>query len=131
MKNKGQSIVEVLFAVAVVGLVLTGVVTLVIKSININTKSLSRESAVKVANIVMEDLVAKQRNDPLLFWSLQDVSDQKIDGFENYTYFVDFSEVNSIGNCGVDRTSCANVEITVTWPGETTGEVKFSRFFRR
>lgn len=131
MKKMGQSVIEVIFAVAVVGIVLTGVVTLIIKSININTKSLSREKAVKMANLVMEELVAKQRGEPSDFWSLTDVSDQSLAGFDSYTYSVDFTNITSGGNCGVGRTNCAQVEVTVNWPGETTGEVSFSRFFRR
>lgn len=131
IKNKGQSLVEVIFGIGVVGLVLTGVVTLVIKSISVNTESYGRDKAVKLANVVVEELIASEKNDPQSFWSLTDVSNQTMTGFEGYSYSIDFVEETGGAYCSLPRVNCAFAEIEVNWPGETTGQVNFTRFFRR
>ena len=135
-KNKkifGQGMIEVVFAVGVIGLVLTGVVSLVIKSVNSNSKTMTRDKAVELANIVMEDLVAKQKNDPAGFWSLTDISSPTPwPDFDNrYSYEIDFTEDSTNGSCASVRVDCATADVTVRWQAETSKSVTFSRFFRR
>jgi len=131
-KAIGQSIIEVVFAVGVIGLVLTGVIALVIKSVNSNRKTMTRDKAVELANIVMEDLVAKQKNEPTNFWNLTDVSTTVWPDFDDrYTYEVDFTRDETSGSCSSVRANCVQVDVTVRWQAETSKSVTFSRFFRR
>lgn len=131
-KTIGQSIIEVVFAVGVIGLVLTGVISLVVKSVNSNSKTMTRDKAVELANIVMEDLVAKQKNDPATFWNLTNVSSQAWPNFDNrYTYEVNFTRKSIGGSCSAIRVNCTQVDVTVSWTAETSQSITFSRFFRR
>lgn len=132
-KTIGQSIIEVVFAVGVIGLVLTGVISLVVKSVNSNSKTMTRDKAVELANIVMEGLVAKQKNSPATFWNLTDVSIPQVwPDFDNrYKYEFDFTRNSTSGSCSVSRINCAQVDVTVSWQAETSKNVTFSRFFRR
>jgi len=131
-KTIGQSIIEVVFSVGVIGLVLTGVISLVVKSVNSNRKTMTRDKAVELANIVMEDLVAKQKNEPTSFWNLANVSTTVWPDFDDrYTYEVNFTENNTRGSCVSPRVDCAQVDVTVRWQAETSKSVTFSRFFRR
>ena len=64
-KNRGQSIVELIFAIVLVGLVLTGVVSLIVKSSGGQTEFGLKDKAVGLSKLVMEELVAESKNNPV------------------------------------------------------------------
>lgn len=130
-KNRGQSIVELIFAIVLVGLVLTGVVSLIVKSSGGQTESGLRDKAVNLSKLVMEGIVAESRNDSQTFWSksgnynsLENVE------YPGFVYAVNYNVVTDEENCGGGRVRCMEVTVTVGWQGGEE-DVTFSRFFSR
>jgi type II secretory pathway pseudopilin PulG len=126
--KKGQSIIELIFAIVVVGLVLTGVVSLVVKSSGGQTKSTARDRAVALSRIVMEEKVAESKNTPTTFWQKTSVSGGTKTGFSGYTYSVSYTDVTD-GGC--TSSTCVEVVVTVNWQEATAQSVVFRRFFTR
>lgn len=129
--------VELVFAVGVIVLVLTGVVVLLVKTMGSRTEGLERKKAVKVAEVVIENLVEEKTNKPADFWQLSSVEGQELDEFEGFVYSVGFTNVvNGLG-CGVDAlgagvTDCAMGIIKVGWSsGDGWEELEMQRFFSR
>ena len=63
-RERGQSVIEVVFSVGVLVLVLGGVTTLLIKSVSGRTEGFDRKKATELAEVVIEGLVAEKRNNP-------------------------------------------------------------------
>jgi len=128
--NKGQSLLEVVFAIVLVGLVLTGVVSLIVKSSASQTKSMVRDKAVALAKEIVERKVAESKNNPVDFWAKTDVEDQTETGYDGYTY--DISHQDSTGGDACFTTNrCVEMVVTVNWQEETSQSVEFRRFFSR
>ena len=126
--NRGQGIVELIFAVGVIVLVLGGVVTLMLRSMGARTVGFDRKKATRLASIVMENLIEEKENDPETFWLLSPVSDEEMDGFDGYVYSVGFTDRS--GECtGVD--SCTQVILEVGWSGSRDQFLQFNRFFAK
>ena len=131
-KQSGQSIVELVFAVGVVGLVMTGVVMLLVNSFGARNKSFDRKIAVELAEIVTEELVEWSKNDYEAFWDTAnnppwDFGDQTKAEFPGYTYRLSHEWS---ADC-TPSTDCAKVNIKVTWLEDTEKTVDFYRFFSR
>ena len=128
-KHNGQSVIELLFAVGVLVLVLGGVASLLIRSLNSRSKGFDRKKATELAELVMEGLIAKERNDSEDFWRMENEINQNNSDFDGYVYSVGFSGVDGSADCvGTDR-HCAYVKITVNWVKDKNEEIVFNRYF--
>jgi len=128
--EKGISIIEIIFSIGVIVLVITGVVSLMVKSTGLKTNTLQRKKASEAAEMVIENLVNQKNNDRDGFWNLSTISGGTIPQFENYIYDVGFSQVET-GSCsdlGVFAT-CVNAIINIGWGNSQTLTVK--RFFSK
>jgi len=133
MKNqKGQSIVELVFAIGVVALVMTGVVVLLVNSFGARNKSFDRKKAVELAEIVTEDLVNWSKNDFEAFWNETsdppwtsgDLTNENFDGYK-YQIIHNWSP-----EC-TPNTDCAVVNIKVIWQRDEEKSIDFYRFFSK
>lgn len=134
MIRKGQGIVESVFAVGILGLMLTGSVILILMGVNNRKVGFDRRKATELATLVTEELVAQSRSSPEDFWELKKIGQSKKDGFEGYTYLVNFANItNNIKypGCGIGVTDCAEVTIQVDWQGKEAQRLEFNRFFTK
>ena len=125
-KNKGQSLVELIFAIAIIVLVLSGIVVLVINVLGSRTKAFDRKRATRLAEL------DQKKNDPIIFWQLSPLSNRTNPGLDyiGYSYSVGFTNITTNG-CGVGVTNCAEAVINVGWSGKVNQTLLFSRFFTR
>jgi type II secretory pathway pseudopilin PulG len=131
-EQKGQSIVELVFAIGVVALVMTGVVILLVNSFGARNKSFDRKKAVELAEIVTEDLVNWSKNDFQAFWNVNsnppwNFADQTNSDFPGYTYRLDHEWS---AEC-TPNTDCAVVNIKVIWQRDEEKSIDFYRFFSK
>ena len=131
-KNKGQSLVELVFAIAVIVLVLSGIVVLMINVLGSRTKAFDRKRAARLAELVTEQLNDQKKNDPITFWKLSPIYNQTdpSSDYQGYTYSVGFTNVTANG-CGVGVTDCTEAVLSIGWSGKTNQTLIFSRFFTR
>lgn len=131
-KIKGQSLVELIFSIAIIVLVLSGIVVLIVSVLGSRTKGFDRSRATRLAELVTEQLVEKRNNDPAGFWTLSPVTGQTNAGadYKGYTYSVGFTNITTNG-CGVGVTNCAEAVLEVGWSGKVNEKLIFSRFFTR
>jgi type II secretory pathway pseudopilin PulG len=129
---KGQSLVEMVFAVGIVVLVLSGVVALLINSVGARSKSFERSRATRMATLVVEQLANKKKNDAGIFWQLSEETNRTMTGFEGYIYSVGYSVVDDVAGCqGVGVTWCAEAVVQVGWSGANNPQFSLKRFFSR
>ncbi len=126
----GQSLLEIIFAVVMVGLMLTGLVALITKSTGVQNKSNRHDEAVTLSKIVMEEMVALSKNDPTVFWQQTDAVNQTRTGYGGFSYDVEYTPIGSGGDC-TTAGRCTQVLVTVHWQEDVAQEVSFSRFFSR
>lgn len=128
-KNRGQSLIELVFIVGIIVLGVTGIISLIVKSMGARTSGYDRKTAVQIAEIKMEGLVSQKKNNPDNFWLLGNLN-----GVENgYEYTIEFTNItNDIGysGCGVGVTDCAEAVVTVSWQNSDKS-VTFNRFFAK
>ena len=133
MKNqKGQSIVELVFAIGVVAMVMTGVVVLLVNSFGARNKSFDRKKAVELAEIVTEDLVNWSKNDFEAFWNENSdppwtQGDLTNDKFDGYIYRIDHEWSSEC----TPNSDCALVNIKVIWIRDKEKSIDFYRFFSK
>lgn len=128
--EKGISIVEIIFSIGVIVLVVSGTVSLVVRSTSLKTSSLQRKNASEMAEMVIEKLVSQKSNDEVGFWKLESVDGETLPQFNGYTYDVTFNRVET-GDCsivGIPAT-CVNAIVKIDWGDNQTLKVK--RFFSR
>lgn len=130
-RDSGQSLIEVVFAVGVIAIVMTGVASLMVYNLGSRTKSFDRKKATELGEKVIERLVFEERDQPVTFWDLSDRSSQSDADFPGYVYSVDFTNIADGTNCGVGRTDCAEVSVMIGWSGVQNQSVEFNRFFSR
>jgi Na+-transporting NADH:ubiquinone oxidoreductase subunit NqrC len=127
--NLGQSVVELVFAISVIALVVTGVVALAVSDVNSKNRGFDRKKATELAQIVMEDLLQKRKNDAENFWTL-DMDKIGLPSAcsttQNYTCSVNMEWETSCAN-----NSCVNVIVYVNWKGSGTQSVMFKRLFSK
>jgi len=131
--EKGQSIIEVIFSVAVVVLVITGVIALVVSTVSVKNNGFQRKTASDMANVVVENLINQQKNDTENFWS-STVSTldtgQTLANYPGYTYAVGYTLDKTDGGCDCGtRNCCANAVVNVSWGNNQILTV--NRFFSR
>jgi hypothetical protein len=127
-RNLGQSIVELVFAIGIIVLVVTGVVALIVSNINSKSRGFDRKKATELAQIVMEDLLQKKKNDSLIFWTL-DMNKIGLPSAcsppNNYVCLVTLSSPS------VPCTDCVNAKVSIGWSGSGTQIVEFNRLFSK
>jgi Tfp pilus assembly protein PilV len=127
--EKGQSLIEVIFSVAVVVLVITGVVSLLVSSTSVKTTGFQRKTASDMAAVIVENLINQEKTNTQSFWQLNNLAaGQTLPNFSGYTYSVTYTLKND-GGCSNVINECANVSIVVTWGNNQT--LMFNRFFSR
>ena len=125
--EKGISIVEIIFSVGVVVLVITGTISLMVKSTGVKTSSLQRKNASEIAEIKIEDLIYKSKYQKDLFWDLQ----IETKNLGDYRYSVGYSQVTTGSNCSDlgHPATCVNAVVNVGWGNSQTLVV--TRFFSK
>jgi len=125
--EKGISLLEIIFSIGVTVLIISGTVSLMVKSTGTKTNAFSRKRAYEVAEMVTEDLLNRNKNNGDDFWRLNIISGN----IEDYNYSVGFSRVNT-GNCSNPPApaNCAEAVITVTW-GLDNQTLTVKRFFSK
>lgn len=141
LKTKsGQSIIEVVFAIGLIALVLTGVVGLLLSSLRSRTQGYDRKRAAELGQKVIEGLVEEESQNPSSFWNpnsgfwlANTGSTHTMTGFDRYTYGVAVTAVAGPGGtCVVAAWECVEARVTINWTGSTPGEkLDFSRFFSK
>ena len=122
--KKGQGMVELIVAVGLIILVLSGAVFLMVNSINAKTKGFDRKKATELAQLIIERQVSRKNTDPATFFESTSVENQTETGFNGYTYSINY---NYDGACS-DH-SCVTVKVVVSNP--TGNNVTFQRFFAK
>jgi Tfp pilus assembly protein PilV len=128
--NKGQGIIESIFALGILGIILSGVVILIIMTLSNKKNSFDRERATELGTIVMEELVSQSQDDEGNFWKLNGSIGNTRGGYEGYVYNIGVTNITTNG-CGVGVTNCAEVVVGVGYSGKTPQTVYFNRFFSR
>ncbi len=128
----GQSMGEVVFAIGIVALVITGAVVLILNSLGSQAKRFDHKKATEMGQQVMEDLVSQKNNNPNNFWRLQDISTPlEWAGFDDYTYTIDFQQETTGARCTVSPIRCATATITIMWERDTSKNLILTRYFSR
>lgn len=125
---------ESVFAIGILGLMLTGSVILILMGVNNRKVGFDRRKATELATLVTEELVAESRSIPEIFWNLNDRNIKNRDGFDGYTCLVKFVNITNdikYPTCGVGVTDCAEVIIQVDWQGKEAQSLEFNRFFTK
>jgi len=124
-KNEfGQSILEVVFSIGVIALVVTSSVILIVNSVGLKNKNLTRKKASDLAVLIVEDLVSEERNNKDEFWDLN--YNPNVEKEDIFDYSVVYNGVSD-EECTVS--TCINAVITVDWGDDESLEV--TRFFSR
>ncbi len=114
--------VELLFSVAIVVLILSGVVALLVSSIGSRNKGYDRKRAVYIAEKAMEGLVNQKGTTPDVFWAITTYTGND----EGYSYRVTLESQNKC----TSPVTCKELEIIVSVPGaDTSQQVKLRRLF--
>ncbi len=122
MKGKrGQSMIEMLFSVAVVVLVLSGVVALLVSSFGARNKSVDRKKAVYVAEKLMDRMVSEKENSPNSFWTMTTRSGTE----EGYGYSITLGSDNKCSNPQV----CKEILIEINIDSGDNQKVELRRLF--
>lgn len=122
-RQQGQSLVEVIFSIGILVMVITAVISLIVKTTGVKSMELQRKKASEMSEIIIENLLDNKKNNPDSFWSFSDSGvGQTVVGYNGYSYSVDL--VNNT-NCSDGR--CADATIVINW-GEGQ-EFTVKRFF--
>ncbi len=116
--NKGQSLIEILFSITVVVLVLTGIVTLMVKVLNVRGEASLRKKANDLSTIVIENQIKEKNNSPESFWNPVSLVGQTLVNFDGFTYDLNKTSV------GQDL----NVVVNIKWEDQT---LKVQRLFSK
>ena len=119
-EQSGQSMIEMVFAITIVALVITGVVVLIVNSIGIKSRSFSRKKAMEMAEVVMENLVDQKRNNSAIFWEKNIKLGETLPNFLGYSYDIGYSGISCGGNCTITT-------VTVKWGDDQN--VQVNKFF--
>lgn len=128
-REKGQSLIEVIFSVGILVIVITAVISLIVKTTGIKSLELQRKKASEMSSVVVEQLLEDKKNNPDGFWQLNDMTTpQTIEGYDGFSYMVDFDQ-SSEGDCSDTEVECANATIVISWGNNQTFTV--TRFFSK
>jgi Tfp pilus assembly protein PilV len=130
--QKGQSIVELVFAIVLLILFITGAVMALITAVSTRGESLARKKAARLAETVMEEITGQKVNNSEDFWKNQISSTPSPVTEEGYTYQISYSLVGNSGtypNCAISSKNCVNAKVTVTWKRKTDSQLELKKFF--
>lgn len=99
MKNRGVSLIEIVFSVGVITLVLTGVAMLIVNVTNVKRKSAERQVAISLSHKLVEEkiLELKNANNSVEFWlNKKEEETGNFEGeFSNYRYLIKYQDCDS------------------------------------
>ena len=128
-KQKGQSLIEIIFSVGVLVIVVTAVISLVVKTTGIKSQTNQRKKASEMGEVVIENLMDLKENEAEAFWKLDNVTTpQTLPDFEGYQYVVNFTRATD-GECSDTVDECARAVVTINWGSNQT--LKVNRFFSK
>lgn len=140
MKSRGgQSLVELVFAVGIIMLVLSGLAMLIVNSMGMRSRGFDRKKASELSERVIENLIDSEANSSNEFWDLgsnfwatNNGTTQTMTGYTNYYYVVRGTR-STAGDCGATSSFvCASVVVNIGWSGAKAGEeISVNRFFSR
>lgn len=130
--QRGQSLIEVIFAIGIIMMVISGVVFLIISTLGAKTKSYDRKKAIEISQNEIETMVQKKTSDAVTFWDLSSAywisqGQNKVDG--DYTYSTTATQFSGSG-CSAVVVECLNAKVTVSWKNGQMVE-SFNRFFTK
>jgi len=138
--EKGQSMIEIVFAIGIIVTVLAGIAALLVSSLHSRTSGYDRKKAAELGQKVIEKLIEESRQNPATFWNNSSSFwssnigvVQTMAGFANYSYTIGMTQVVNVGaSCRPAVFECAETTVRVGWSGAGTGEgVTFTRFFAK
>jgi len=129
-QNKGQGIMEGVFAIGVIGLIMSGVAVLILMTLSSNKNSFDRRKATELGAVVMEELISQALNDANSFWQLTGSTNNTRSGYDGYVYNVGMTNI-TINGCGVGKTDCAEVVVEVGFSGRSPQSIYLNRFFSK
>ena len=137
--NQGQGLVELVFAVGIVILVLTGVVSLMTTSLKSKTSGFERKKAAELGQKVMDQIISTSKTDPTSFWTanssfwttnLGTTISGSTQGYSGYNYAISRTQKTTPAGCDVGF-SCLEVTVGVGWSGAVNQSLTFSRLFTK
>jgi hypothetical protein len=133
-KQLGQSVVELVFAMALLILFLTGAVVALLMAVGARGESLARKKAARLAEIIMETKTGDKLNGGDTFWNSLSTPISGVpwtDEYEGYTYSIGYSRVegDDYPTCKVDLSNCVDVTVTVNWIRDKTNKLELKKFF--
>jgi Tfp pilus assembly protein PilV len=129
-QNKGQGIMEGVFAIGIIGLIMSGVAVLILMTLSSNKNSFDRRKATELGTVVMEELISQAQNDTENFWKLNSSANNTRSGYGGYVYDIGMTNI-TINGCGVGKTDCAEVVIEVGFSGRSPQSIYLNRFFSK
>ena len=127
----GQSLIEVVAAIGIVALVVTGMAALMTTALGTKTKGFDRKKAVEMSEIVMEQIIGVRNTSPDLFWNptsayWQNIlaQDLTIVTYPGYSYRVVLN--TAVAACP----GCQEVVLNIGWSG-SQDKVVFTRLFTK
>lgn len=130
----GQSLIEVVVAIGIVALVVTGMVALMTTALGTKTKSFDRKKAVEMSGIIMEQIIGVENNSPGLFWDNNSSywtgiinNTLTLSGYPGYSYKMGFN--TAVGGCEVG--ACGEVTLNVGWSASPDTPAEFTRLFTK
>ena len=122
-KQSGTSLIEVIFSVGILVIVITAVVSLIVKTSGIKTMEAQRKRASEMSEVIIENLMESKKNNSDDFWQMDDTEKATVAGYEGYSYSLNMNE-NDECSVGVE---CIDAVIVISWGDNQTLTVK--RFF--
>lgn len=124
-RSSGQSILEYIFAIAVLMLLVSGAVALALYNLAGRTRKDDRADKVQLVKQELAELEALRASDPARFWAKTDVEECGDQAFPGLICEISYL-VHSDEECGYKRCMTAAVEVTER---DGSGAVHGSRFF--
>lgn len=128
-KQKGQSLIEIIFAVGVLVVVITAVISLIVKTAGIKSSTNQRKKASQMSEVIVENLMEIKNDEAEKFWGLENITTpQTLPDFEGYQYKVKFVSITD-ADCDDDVNECVRAEVTINWGDNQS--LKVNRFFSK
>lgn len=128
-KQKGQSLIEIIFAVGVLVIVITAVISLIVKTTGVKSLTNQRKKASQMSEVIIENLMEIKKDESEKFWGLENITTpQTLPDFEGYQYKVKFVRITD-EDCDDDVVECATAEVTINWGDNQS--LKVNRFFSK
>lgn len=129
-QNKGQGIMEGVFAIGIIGLIMSGVAVLILMTLSSSKSSFDRRKATELGATVMEELISRSQSDTENFWKLESSANNTRNGYGGYFYNIGMTNI-TVNGCGVGKTDCAEVVVEVGFSGRSAQSIYLNRFFSK